>query len=156
MPFTENYRNDPVVAYEGMIADTGAATILSGTADADIEFGKPVVIGTADGKVTNAPTTGTPVILGVAARLHSPDLDSGGNENEYPKDSNVSYVQEGAVWVEVGEDVADGSFVEWHVASAEFQAGTGATATSGTVRVGNGSYYETSATDGNLARIRLR
>ena len=147
MPYLENYRSDPQIALEGMIADTSLATIVSRTVQsAALGFGKPVKLGTADRTVKNV-EAGDTAIYGISVRTQAAPAES---VDTYPVGDTAAILLKGTIWVKVSVAVAPGDPVFVVVATGAFDKATAA----GKVQIAGASYETTAAANG-LARVRI-
>lgn len=125
----------------GAIADTNEKTLISRTAEVgSIGFGMPVVQGDDDRGAWKA-KTGDTAILGISVRERSSTND------EWVVGESMRVMTEGSIWVTASVDVVAGDPVSVVVATAEF-SNTGGVAI-------EGARFETSATAGNLAVVRI-
>lgn len=140
------YNADHKTAIAGMVADTSLATIVSRTVQGDdVAFGTAVKLGTADRTVTNVETDDT-AIYGFAVRSQALEAEA----NAYSAGDTAAIMLQGPIWVEVGANVADGNPVFVTVATGAITGASGA----GKVAV-SGASFETTATSGNLALVRI-
>lgn len=147
MPYTENYNTDPAVAYEGMVADLGAAVIVSRTVQAAaLGFGKAVKVGTLEHTVKNV-EAGDTVVYGLSVRSQATPA---GSPNAYPVGDTAAILLKGVIWVKVGIAVAKDDPVYVTVADGTFKKAAGA----GNVLVADAT-YETAASLNGLARVRI-
>ena len=147
MPYNENYRIDPQIAFEGEVADLSLATIVSRTVQtAALAFGKAVKIGTAEHTVKNV-ETGDTAIFGLSVRSQATSAESA---DVYPVGDTASILLKGTIWVKVGVAVAPGDPVFVTVADGTFKKASGA----GNVAI-SGATYETTAALNGLARVRI-
>ena len=124
----------------GAIADTTAKTLLSRVAEVgSIGFGLPVAQGANDNGAHKA-KTGDTAILGISVRERSTVDDN------FAVGDNMRVMTKGCIWVTASVDVDAGDPVTVVVATAAF-SNTGGVAIDAT--------YETSATAGNLAKVRI-
>lgn len=148
MPYNELYATDPAPAFEGQVADTSPATILSRTNEvAGLPFGRAVQKGTKQHCVIEAaagPVTGISVRSQVTgARAASPDV--------YPIGDTAAIITEGPIWVKVNATVVEGEDVTVTVATGLFSS---AAVGAGVIAV-PGAVFETGAAANGLARIRI-
>lgn len=149
MPYTENYALDYPAAYEGMVADTSLAQIISRTAEVAVAFGKPVSQGTKD-HTCIVSTTGAARVMGIAVRSQATKVDGG--TDRYPVNDNVAIMTLGAVWVRVTGTVTRDQAATVNLATGAISS---TAAGAGQLVIGGGAVFETSAATGELARIRL-
>nr|QIG67140.1 hypothetical protein EVB34_035 [Rhizobium phage RHph_TM26] len=149
MPYTENYNTDYAVALEGMVADTSPALIVSRTVETnDLAFGEAVKMGSKEHCV-NGDTTGAAEIYGISVRSQATKAEK---PNVYPVGDTAAILLRGAIWVKVGEPVAVDGIVTVTVATGAY--GDQAVA-AGIVQIANAK-WETAATTGGLARLRIK
>ena len=146
MPYSEAYATDPAPAFEGMVADTSPATILSRTVEAAIPFGRAVQKGTKQHSVIAAATS----VSGITVRSQATGAREA-NPDVYPANDTAAIMTKGAVWVKVDSTVAEGDDVTVTVATGLF--GTKAVA-AGIIAV-PGAVFDTKAVANGLARIRI-
>ena len=139
-PIQTVYSENIDAARAGQVADMGAAVMLSRVAEEVIGFGLPVVEGTADNQALLS-DTGDTVILGISVRERSTINDN------FAINDNMRVLKSGSIWVTVVATVAPGDPVHVIVAAQTFT-------NTGGVAIAN-AVYETSATSGNLARVRI-
>lgn len=149
--YNETYSTRPALAYEGMVADTEPAVIISRTVeDASLGFGKVATQGAGDHGVT--PTiTGAASLTGVAVRSQSTDVDAG---EAYPEGDTAALLRKGVIWVKVTDaggvsaddpvwvDLANNAF-----SNADVGSGNG-------LKLAGASWVDSGA-NGALARIRV-
>lgn len=142
-----SYKSQQDRGVAGGIANTENSNIISRAVETDggIEFGKPVVQGTAD-KTCRATKAGDTKFVGVTLLDRSVGLD------KFEKFTSARVLDRGVVWVVVAEAVKAGDPVAVTVATGEF-AKTVAAAT--TVLMDN-AVYDTSAAVGGIAQLRLK
>lgn len=147
MPYNELYATDPAPAFEGQVADTSPATILSRTVEADLPFGRAVQKGTKQHCVIAAaagPVTGITVrSQATGARAATPDV--------YASGDTAAIITEGPIWVKVNATVVEGDDVTVTVATGLFSS---AAVGAGVIAV-PGAVFETGAAANGLARIRI-
>jgi hypothetical protein len=147
MAYTENYRTDPSVAYEGMISDLSDCVILSRTiATAAIGFAKCVKHGSADHTV-EAVEAGDTAIFGLTIRHQALDAE---HSDEFPVGETAPILVKGAIWVKAAGTVSNGDPVHVNVTTNAYTTGAGA----GKVAL-EGAFYETSGAADDLVRIRI-
>lgn len=142
----EAYRDDPRPGFPGQVADQAHCVILSRTAEAAIPFGRAVVRGTAANSV-RVTEAGDTEIAGFAVRSQGVDAES---PNQYPTGDNVGMMVKGPMWLTVTETVAVGDPVYVTVDGGAITK----TAAAGRVQVA-GAEFETAATSGNVAKMRI-
>lgn len=145
MPVQTTYQSNIDAARAGERANTIPATTISRTVEtaAGIGFGKAVAQGTNDkGIVLFA---GSATILGITMRERSLDAN---NPDEFSQYDEARVMTKGAIYVEVGATVSAGDSV--YVTDA----GVFTSASSGNTQI-TGARFETGATSGNLAEVRL-
>lgn len=151
MAYTEAYNTDPVVALEGMIADTSPAVIISRTVEtAALGFGKPAVQGAAD-HGCDGDVSGAADIIGISVRSQATPAES---PNEYPVGDTASLMRKGVIWAKVTDagGVVAGDPVWLKLADGTYSnADVGS---SGSIKLA-GCVWETSAANGALARMRV-
>lgn len=145
MGYTESYKTDYDVAYEGMVADLSLAVIVSRTCTAAVSFGKPVK-NNGEHKVVTV-TTGDTAALGIAIRSQATPPES---PNAYPANDTIAVLLKGTIWVKVAEAVAANDPVYITATGAAF----GKTAGAGIFAL-PGAFYETAAGANGLARVRI-
>jgi len=152
MPTQTTYSQTHLPAFVGQIATQLGALIASGVAEAaaGVPFGKPVVVGTGDGNVKVPAANGDNKFLGIAVRDMGVDHVTPTDIDKYLQGQNISYLTKGEIWVTVAENVADGDPVYFYEADGTF---TKTAATNYTLIAG--ARYMTTATNGNLAKVRL-
>ena len=148
MAYNEQYRTDPQVAFEGMVADQTPATIVSRTVEtAAIGFGKAVKLGSAD-KSVKATATGDTAVFGITVRNQATNPET---PNQYGVADTAGILLEGCIWVTAGEAVADGDEVYVTVDGGAF----GKTSGAGKVKL-EGARYETTGASDALVRVRVK
>lgn len=144
MPTVQStYLDDMAVAYAGAIADNQEElNLISRTVEdaAGIAFGLAVMQGSDDEGVVVGDGTG---FLGVTVRDQSVEPNE---PNLFEQYSSARIMTKGTIWVENDGGVAAGDPVSL--------GADGALGTGGSVEV-DGARWDTTATDGNLARLRL-
>lgn len=144
MPTVQStYSDDMPIGYVGAIADNQEECNLISRnveTEAGIGFGLYVSQGTADDGVIVGDGAN---FLGVTVRDQSVDP---ANPDLFAEDSSARIMTKGVVWIEVDGDVSAGDPVSL--------GASGALGTGGSVEVA-GARWDTSATDGNLAILRL-
>jgi hypothetical protein len=146
MPTVQStYSDNMAVGFHGMIADTSPSELVGRTAEAELEFGYPVIQGTEDNECA-ALAASTDVVTGITVR--TADQESN-NISQYDA---ALLMRRGSMWVTVGQAggvdagddvwlvVSDGSF-----ANADLGSGGG-------VKINN-ARWETTGADAALARI---
>lgn len=150
MPYTENYANSPQIAFEGMVADTGLAIIVSRTVKtAALAFGFAVKLDTTEDHKVSPVTTGDTAIYGISVRDQNQDARAV-DPDKYPIGETAPIMLKGTIWVKAGVAVAPGDPVYVTVADGTYKKASGA----GNVQIAN-AIYETTAALNGLARIRL-
>lgn len=144
MPYNETYKQVLPKAYAGMVADTSPAVIISRTADVAVPFGHAVKDHPTDEHKIALTGAGDTAIKGISVRSQATAADS---VNQYPAKDTVAVLLKGAIWVTVSGTVAPGNPVGVTVANGQFVTGSGVTIP--------GATYETPATAGQLARVRI-
>lgn len=142
------YLDGMASAYVGMIADTGPNNLISReveAADPGIGFGVPVIQGTGDMQC-DAVAAATDQVVGLTVRDQSVEGDTFAN-----KDSALLMIS-GPLWVEASGAVSAGDDVWVTVATGALSAAD--VGSSGGLQL-PGCRWESSATDGNLAKIRV-
>lgn len=137
------YPNDIPVAYAGAIADEQADfNLISRTVEdsGGIAFGLAVIQGTDDDGIVVGDGTG---FLGVTVRDQSVDP---ADPNEFAYQDSARIMTKGTIWIANDGGVSAGDPVS---VGADGALGTG-----GSVEVA-GARWDTTATDGNLAILRL-
>mgnify|MGYP000215177590 CR=1 FL=1 len=129
----------------GMIVNTELKNLISRNVEgADgIGFGKAVARGTLD-RSARVTTTGDTKILGISVRERSVDAN---DEDNIAEGRELRVMTKGVTYVTVSGAVVQGEAV--HLAVA-----TGVWSNAGGITVANAE-FETSAADGELARVRL-
>lgn len=138
-----NYADDMAVSYAGAIADEQEeCNLISRTVEdlGGVGFGLAVMQGTNDEGVVVGDGT---EFLGVTVRDQSVDPD---DPNEFAHYASARIMTKGTIWVANDGGVSAGDPVSL--------AADGALGTGGSNEVA-GARWDTSATDGNLARLRL-
>ena len=147
MPYTENYNTDPVVAFEGMVADQSLATIVSRTVQtANLGMGRPVKHGSAEHTVANV-ATGDTAIYGISVRSQATPAE---NTDVYPVGDTAAILLKGTVWVKVNSAVLPNDPVFVTVNGGAFEKAAAA----GRVQIA-GATYETAAGANGLSRVRI-
>lgn len=144
MAYNETYREDPQVAFNGMVADMSTATIVSRTVTAATGFGKAMI---ADGEhKARAMFTGDAAadFGGFSIRSQATKAES---VNEYPVNDTAGILLRGAIWVEVSANVTANTAVHVDLATGEISGAGGITIPN--------AKFETDATAGNVAKVRL-
>lgn len=144
--YNELYATDPAPAFEGQVADTSPATILSRTVEADIAFGRAVQKGTKQHCVVAAATS----VSGITVRSQATGARAA-NPDVYPANDTAAILTEGPIWLKVDSTVVEGEDVTVTVATGLF--GTKAVG-AGVIAV-PGAVWETGAANGGLARARI-
>lgn len=125
----------------GAIADTTDKMLLSRVVEGGpVGFGKPVVQGAADAGARGT-ESGDSSVLGISVRERSTVAD------QFAVGDNMRVMTKGCVWVVASVDVAAGDPVTAVVATGAF-SNTGGVALAGAT-------YESSASPGELAKVRL-
>ena len=150
MPVQTTYSETLVPGRAGAVANAEPKTLISRVVETagGIAFGKPVTQGTAD-IACRAMQAGDTVVLGVSVRDQSVDPDA---PNMFAENTNALIMTSGVIWVEAAATLSAGDDVWVTVADGTFtnaDAGGGAT-----IQIA-GARWDTSATTGNLAKLRL-
>lgn len=146
--YTESYNSSPQVAYEGMIATMDADIISATVQGAAIGFGKFVTDGSSAFTIKSDLSAATK-IEGITVRNQAIKAES---INAYPVGDTASIMREGSIWVVVSGNVAANGDVWLNKATGAISAAD--------VGGGNGlklpgCKWETAATNGGLARLRV-
>jgi hypothetical protein len=142
-----SYSATHAVAYEGMVADLGPATVISRNVEtAALGFGKPASQGSADQGIVAAQSAATK-FLGITVRDQAVDPAS---PDQYRVGDTAGVLTQGAIWAKAYEIVAAGDPVYFVTATGLL----GKTATSSTL-IANARWDSAAAADG-LAIIRLK
>jgi hypothetical protein len=152
MAYQTSYSATHAAAYAGMIATSLPYSLASGNVEAaaGVQFGKPVVVGTGDRNVKVPALSGDSKFLGVAVRSNDARLAVAADVDEYNRYDECAYLINGEVWVTVGENVADGDPVYFSALD-----GTWLKAAATDAHLIAGAMWMTTATNGNLAKLRL-
>lgn len=156
MAYNETYASDLAPAYEGMIADTSLADVISRTVETSggIGFGKPVAQGALE-RGCKADVSATLDILGITVRNVAVANDgTGSNLDEYPQYDGAGILRKGVIWVKVSDagGVVAGDPVWMAKATGLFSnADLGS---SGSIRLAGARWESTGANNG-LARMRV-
>lgn len=140
-----SYSENIAIASPGMPADAdySAATKICETA-AGIGFGVAVQRGTSDNEALIGAAAATDFV-GVTIR------DITQTEDEYAQYENMGVMQRGRIWVTVGGDVAAGENVTFNASTGVLSSAN----TSGSQFAITGAVWETSASNGGLAKLYL-
>lgn len=157
MPLQTNYPDAQPAAVAGAQATMVPATIISRTVEtAAIGFGKAVAQGTAD-KGCHAFGSGDAAILGITLLDRSASglsVTNGQVAGQTPDSFGVGesarIITKGDVWVTAAVDVSAGQPVYVRPSNGDFQP----TNANSAVQIA-GARWDTSATAGNLAVVRL-
>lgn len=152
MAYRENYNTDLGVAFEGMMADTSPAIVISRTIEdaSGVGFGLPVKQGTKENGCLKT-TAGTLAVLGITIRHQALPSEA---VDVYPQGYNVSLLREGVIWVKVTDvgGVVAGDPVWLDITTGQFSNADPGTAKG--LRLA-GSRWESAAANGALAKIRV-
>ena len=134
----------------GAIANAEPKTLVSRVVETagGIPFGTPVTQGTAD-IACRSTQSGDTQILGISVRDQSVPPEA---SDRFAENTNALIITSGVIWVEAAANLNAGDDVWVTVADGTFtntDAGGGATVTIA------GARWDTSATSGNLAKLRL-
>lgn len=147
------YATGYAVGYAGMVANAETSNRISRTIEdaAGIAFGRAAFRGTGAHGCTATPASGT--FLGVAmSNLATQPLAGvvvgGAAADIYPQYANVGLMNEGVIWVTVGETVAAGDAAYVTSAGAFMKTAASNTAIPAT--------FDTPASNGGVARLRVR
>lgn len=157
MPVQTNYPDTQPVAVAGAQATMIPATIISRNVEtAAIAFGKAVAQGTAD-MGCHAFGSGDTAILGIALLDRSASglsvtngQVSGQTADSFGVGESARIITKGDVWVTAAADVTAGQPVYVRPSNGDFQP----TNANSAVQI-SGARWDTSATAGNLAVVRL-
>lgn len=143
-----NYPDQIRPAVAGQIANAVPGTLISRTVEGSdgLAFGAAAAQGDLD-KGAKAFGTGDTAILGIAVRERSLDANTPNKFGEY---DNARIMTKGVVWVTASVDVDAGDPVYVIPATGAFAK----TSASSAVQIA-GARWDTSATAGNLAQVRL-
>ncbi len=152
MPHQTSYSTTHSPAYAGQIATQLPYSVASGNveASAGIAFGVPVVIGTGDRNVKVPAAAGDDKFVGISVRSEGVDHVTTTDTDKYLQYSECAYLIKGEIWVTVGANVVDGGDVFFDETDGTWLAA----ADDDVTQVPNAKYM-TTATSGNLAKIRL-
>lgn len=141
------YPNNIGVAKAGQIVNEELNNLISRNVEnaGGLAFGAAAAQGTSDLGV-HTWTTGDTKFVGVAVRERS--INPANTDAVFAQNDTARLITKGVIWVPVGENVAAGDPVYLTAAGAWMK-----TATSNTL-VSN-ARWDTTATNGNLARLRL-
>lgn len=142
------------VAYEGMIADLNESSIISRSNESatSIDFGKVVVRGAGENTCKPIGAT-TDSILGFSVRhpvMVSNTLPGATPNLVYAQYDGVPIIEIGRLWLTAGANVTAGNPVFVTAVGGALSD----SAAAGRVQV-PGAFWDTSATSGNLARVRI-
>lgn len=146
MPTVQStYPDNIPVAYVGQIANEEPRTLISRNVEVSggIAFGLVVMQGADDEGVVIGDGT---AFLGITCRDHSVTPNQEADPDFFEFNSSALIMTKGVVWVENSGGVSAGDPVSL--------AADGALGTGGSVEV-EGARWDTTATDGNLAKVRL-
>lgn len=148
-----SYSNEHAAAFAGMVATQYPFSIATGVVEdaAGIGFGKPVVVGAADGGITVPNAAGENLYLGITCRNPAAPLTATAfTADVNPDGSNAPYLTRGEIWVTVGTNVVPGDPVYIRETDAVFlkAAATNVTALPN-------AKYMTTAASGALAKVRI-
>lgn len=157
MPVQTTYPDNQPVAVAGAQATMVPATIISRNVEtAAIAFGKAVAQGTAD-KGCHAFGSGDTAVLGIALLDRSASglsvtngQVSGQTADTFGVGESARIITKGDVWVVAGVNVTAGQPVYVRPSNGDFQP----TNANSAVQI-SGARWDTSATAGNLAVVRL-
>ena len=150
MPVQTTYQQTLSPGKAGAIANAEPKTLISRVVETaeGIVFGKPVTQGTAD-IACRATQAGDTRILGITVRDQSVPPEA---SDRFAENTNALIMTSGVIWVDTATTVSAGDDVWVTVADGSFtntDAGGGAT-----LQIA-GARWDTSATSGNLAKLRL-
>lgn len=145
MPVQTTYKENIDAGRAGQRVNTIPATMISRTVEeeAGLAFGVAVAQGSNDKGVIAFAGSGTP--FGISIRERSLDANTPDKFGQYDE---ARIMTQGAVYVEVGANVSAGDPVFVTSAGAFTAVATDNTALAGAV-------FDTSATTGNLAQVRM-
>lgn len=147
MPIQTSYSRYHAEAFEGMIADQRNTNLISRRATAAIGFGKAALQGSAVDAIKAADNSAA-LFIGVTVRDQSTDPSA---PDQFKANDEVRLIDQGAVWVLAGENVAAGDRAGYLTASGAFMK-----ATTANVTAIDGARFETTAASGALVKLRLR
>lgn len=141
-------------AYAGMVADLNEASIISRSNESAtaIDFGVVVVRGAGDDTIKPI-AADTDKILGFSVRhpiQASASVPGATPSVSYKQYDSVPVLEIGRIWVTAGANVTAGNPVYVTAATGALTDASGA----GKALV-PGAYFDTTATSGNLARVRI-
>ena len=147
------YSPSYAVGFPGMVANGETSNRLSRTVEdvAGIAFGKATFRGVADHGVTATPTAGTFMgitISNIATQPLAGVVAGGVGADIYPQYATAGLLNEGEIWVTVGESVNDGDPVYITPAGAFMKTATSNTAIP--------AVFDDTTASGGLARLRVR
>lgn len=142
--------------YEGQVIDSGMSDIITKVAEEDIEFGKPVVLGSKDDLCKTPTGASTDVFLGISCSVGTRNIDN--NKSGYKAGDVISIVRAGRVAVKVVGDAPNGGTSSYKITAAigdlpkevHFQG----TPVSGSIEI-NGSTYTESGLSGQVIPVQL-
>lgn len=160
MSVQTSYPLNPNRAYEGQLDNLAVADLPSRAVENEIPFGRAVVYGTNPDTQVTLPSGATPAFFGVAARIVGLENPLTGTleRTSYLDKEMAQIVRSGYVWVYTEQAVVAGDPVYYR-----FAAGAGGTILGRfrkdddtvTAALIDGAVFDTSATAGSLARIKL-
>lgn len=142
-----NYFDSVEGAYAGQIVNTEPNNLISRVAEEAIPYGQAVKQGTADNGVGEADNV-SDVVRGIAVR----DISNVSDENEtYVAGQHVLVMDRGVIWVNVGAGGANAGEPAFVIPAS----GLFTVTSSSNLAIPN-AVFDSSATDGNLAKLRLK
>lgn len=144
MPYIENYNTEMAIGYAGMVADTEPAVIVSRTIQTatGVGFGKIVAQGEGDHDIIADLKGGK--VFGITVRSQTQEAN---NVDIYPVKADVTVMRKGVIWAIAKGNVKAGDPVFYNPADGALSNATGTQLA--------GCRWETTANDGNLARLRV-
>jgi hypothetical protein len=144
-----SYATDYTEGYPGMVANGETSNRISRTVEdaAGIAFGKACFRGTGDHGVTATPAAGAFMGIAIADVGVVPNTVSGAVDT-YPQYATAGLLNEGVIYVTVGEDVTDGA--------AAYVTSAGAFVDTSTSNTAIPAVFDQTVASGGICRLRVR
>ena len=139
-------------AFKGMAGASNINDDQSYAAEAAIEFGRAVMMGTNKEKQVTPATSGAN-IMGIALATHAIEQAAGGNV-AYAIGSTVNVRTFGRIWVETNDAVVADAVANFHVASGKFTDEAVAAGIEAVPRLR--LRFKTSTTAAGLAEVEIK
>jgi hypothetical protein len=149
MPITIQSAYSTTIAegFPGMVANGETSNRISRTIEdaAGLAFGKAAFRGSDDHGITGTPAAGT--FMGVAIADAGVVQLVGGTADTYPQYANVALLNEGCIYVTVGEDVTDGA--------AAYVTSAGAFVDTASSNTAIPAKFDETVSSGGVCRLRV-